>query len=99
MRRAVITPTANDLGKDFENLVFIALRSTYSQVYYWKGRKEVDFVIETSEGLQPIQVSWDGIKDRHEEALEEFYREFKTTLNPVYITQDSFPTWARSLGD
>lgn len=96
LRRAVVTPTGRDLGKDFENVVFLELRRRYKKVYYWKGVKEVDFVVETADGLKPFQVSWDGIKERHEQGLEEFYREFRSRLDPEYVTRDNFLIWARS---
>jgi len=90
MRRAVITPTGADLGKDFENAVFLELRRKFKNVYYWKGTKEVDFVVEAKKGVIPIQVSWDGVKDRHEIGLDEFYKEFRNALDPVYVDAESF---------
>ncbi len=94
LRKAVITPTGADRGKDFENLVYLTLRRKYKEIHYWKGVKEVDFVVETERGLQPIQVSWDAIKDRHEVALDEFYKEFRNALDPVYVTSENFADWA-----
>lgn len=52
--------------------------------------QEVDFVIELDRGLQPIQVSWDGPKERHEKALDEFYREFKHSLDPIFVSAENF---------
>lgn len=90
LRRSVVTRTGADLGKDFENLVFLDLKRRHREVFYWKGQREVDFVVETPEGVQPYQVSWDGIKERHEEALEEFYRAFPHAREPVYVTKETY---------
>lgn len=90
LRRAVVTPTGNDLGKDLENAVFLELRRRHKNVYYWKAKAEVDFVVESSRGLLPIQVSLDGPKERHQRALEEFYSEFPNAADPVFVTLDAF---------
>jgi uncharacterized protein len=100
MRHAVITKTGNDLGKDLENLVYLELRRCFKQVYYWKKTSEVDFVVESKHGLVPIQVSLDQPKQRHEVALEEFYQEFKSPANPVFINQETFEDglWLDEIG-
>lgn len=90
MRRAVITPTGKDLGKDLENAVFLELRRKFKSVYYWRGQSEVDFVVESRRGLVPIQVSFDGPKERHHRALEEFFTAFPQAANPAFVTSDSF---------
>ena len=58
LRRAIRAKGGEDLGKDFENMVFLALRRKTNEVCYWKG--EVDFVITTRSGTPtPIQVTYD----------------------------------------
>lgn len=89
LRKAVATNTGKDLGKDFENYVFLELRKKYPQVYYWKGKSEVDFVVETNFGVQPIQVTYGEVQARHEQALEEFYLAHPNALNPMYITPET----------
>ena len=59
------------------------------QVYYWKGKSEVDFVVETNFGVQPIQVTYGEVQARHEQALEEFYLAHPNALNPMYITPET----------
>lgn len=59
LRRAIRAKGGEDLGKDFENMVFLALRRKTNEVCYWKGKGEVDFVITTRSGLTPIQVTYD----------------------------------------
>jgi len=51
-------------------------RLTTTDICYWKGKGEVDFVVSTDQGITPIQVTWDQPKARHEDALEAFYRQF-----------------------
>jgi len=43
---------------------------------YWRGQREVDFVVTTDRGIVPIQVSWESRAERHERALDEFYETF-----------------------
>lgn len=46
-------------GKEFEIAVFLELRRRYDQIYYWKGKQEVDFCVTTKEGLMLINVCSD----------------------------------------
>jgi uncharacterized protein len=85
IRNAVITRGGGDIGKSLECAVLHHLRQMYRTVFYWKGRGEVDFIVQTPEGLLPIQVSHGDEKTRHVAAIEEFAREHKGTLAPKYI--------------
>ncbi len=80
LHTAVATKTGVDKGKKLETLVFHHLRKTYQEVHYWRGTKEVDLVVETRNGLQPIQVSWEGMKERHSMAANEFKEKFPKSL-------------------
>ncbi len=90
LRRSIVTKTGNDLGKDFENCVYIELRKKYRNVFFWSGKGEVDFVVETNEGILPIQVTWHEPQLRHEQALEEFYGQFPNAMEPVFVTAENF---------
>jgi Predicted ATPase (AAA+ superfamily) len=48
-----------DKGKLYENVVFLHLRRFYKEIFYYKGKKEVDFCFETNDGIQLINVSYD----------------------------------------
>jgi uncharacterized protein len=85
LRGAVITRAGQDLGKSLECAVLHHLRRHYRKVYYWRGRGEVDFVVETPEGLLPIQVSLSDERTRHVAAVEEFARAHRGTLAPKFI--------------
>ncbi len=93
MHSAIVTKTGMNLGKKLETVVFHSLLKKYSKVFYWKGKGkrdgEVDFVVETREGTQPIQVSFDGKEDRHIKACAEFLDEHPRSLPPIYISQDN----------
>ncbi len=90
MRRSVSTKVGADLGKDFENLVYLSLRQKTAEIYYWKGKGEVDFVVNTNNGITPIQVTYEKLKQRHEDALTEFYSHFPHANEPLIVTPESF---------
>jgi predicted AAA+ superfamily ATPase len=90
LRRAVITRSGEDLGKDFELLVFLSLKRIFTEVCYWKDKGELDFVVQTKQGILPIQVSLDEPKEGHYQALEEFYERFPNAREAIYCTMDSF---------
>ena len=89
LRKSVSTNTTPDIGKDFETYVMLVLRKKYGRVFYWKGKNEVDFVIHNADGIRPIQVSWDGVKERHLAGLDEFYREFPMALEAELIDKNT----------
>lgn len=89
LREAIITKSGKDEGKRFEIYIFLLLRKKYSQVYYWRGKKEIDFVVETEEGIQPIQVSIGDSKIRHLEAAEEFSSEHPQALPCFFVSIDN----------
>jgi predicted AAA+ superfamily ATPase len=97
LRRSVITKTGMDKGKSFEIVVYLELRKKFREVYYWKDEGEVDFVVETKNGLLPLQVSYSDIQARHQEALENFYENFPNALEAVLITPSNFLTEVKRL--
>ncbi len=48
-----------DTGKQYENTVFMHLRRKSNNIFYFKGSKEVDFLIESQTGIQLINVCYD----------------------------------------
>ncbi len=89
LRNSVITKGGGDRGKNLEALVYISLRRKFTNVCYWREKGEVDFVVQDGNKIIPYQVSWDGIKPRHEAALDEFLAEFPQADNPIFITRDT----------
>ena len=97
LRRAIINTGGKDLGKDFENIVYLELKRKYGDVFYWSGSGEVDFVVHTKAGVLPIQVSFDQPKPRHEEALTEFYQKHPQALESRTITTANFSQVIKSI--
>ena len=90
LRRAVVTRTGEDLGKALECATHLELRRRYPEVFYWRGKGEVDFVIRDGSQVLPFQVTWDAPSERHHAALEEFYAAFPTAEECTFVTSESF---------
>jgi predicted AAA+ superfamily ATPase len=86
LREAIITKSGKDEGKRFEIYIFLLLRKKYSEVFYWRNKKEIDFIIETENGIQPIQVTIGETKPRHKEAEAEFASEHPKSLPCFYVS-------------
>ncbi len=89
LRNAIITKGSPDLGKGFETIVFHALRKRYKDVFYWRGKGEVDFVVQDGTSILPFQVSWEGKKERHERAIHEFREKFPQAREAVFISREN----------
>ncbi len=86
LREAVSFKFSKDLGKLAENLVFIELKRRNKEIYYWKNKGEVDFVVKDKR-LTAINVTYtDDINEREVKAL----KEFKKTKKRILITKDIF---------
>lgn len=97
LRHAIINTGGKDLGKDFENIVYLELKRKYGDVFYWSGSGKVDFVVHTPAGILPIQVSVDQPKPRHEDALTEFYQKHPLALESRTITTANFSQVIKSI--
>ncbi len=91
LRNAVSFKFSKDEGKLAENLVFIELKRRNKEVYYWKNKGEVDFIIkEKDQSLIGINVSYaEEISERETKALIEFKQEFKKVRDLVLITKET----------
>ncbi len=94
MRNSVSFRFSEDMGKLYENTVFIELKRGNKDVYYWKENGEVDFLIK--EGLKVkelIQVCQDlsdeKTKSREIKSLVEAAKIFKLKQVKV-ITEDHY---------
>ena len=93
LRNAVSFKFSADIGRAIENLVFIELkrRSSEAEIYYWKNKGEVDFVIK--EGLRVkelIQVCYaidEKTEEREVKSLLKAMDEF-TLKEGLVITED-----------
>jgi len=87
LRNAVSFRFSKDEGKLAENLVFIELMRSGHVPYYWKGEREVDFVIKSKDNrLTAINVCYsDTVPDREYEGLREFAAEFTEKVHRLLI--------------
>lgn len=92
MRNAVCFRFSEDLGRIYENAVLLELKRRNKEVYYWKDKGEVDFLLK--EGLKVkelIQVCVDlpdkNTKARELKGLLDAAKHFKTKACTI-ITED-----------
>jgi predicted AAA+ superfamily ATPase len=91
LRRVVVTSTGDDLGRSLECAVFLALRRRFGpNVYYWRDRGEVDFVVHAEGRLVPVQVTKESPEERHHAALDAFYEEFPQAEEALFVTAATF---------
>ena len=90
LRNAVSFKFSKDEGKLVENIVFIELKRANKDVYYWKDKNEVDFVIKNNdESITGINVSYtDEIDERETKGLLEFKKKFNKIKELILITKD-----------
>ncbi len=81
---------SENIGRLYENLVFIELKRREMEIYYWSGKQEIDFVVKNA-APKLIQVSWnvedEKTKSREVNALIEGMNEFKLNEGLI-ITED-----------
>lgn len=90
LRRVVVTRTGDDRGKALECATHLALRRRYGEVFYWRGKREVDFVVQDGGRAIPFQVTWGEPEPRHHDALEEFYEQHPHAAEAVLVTAETF---------
>lgn len=90
LRNFVSFKFSKDLGKIVENIVFIELIRRNKNVFYWKNKGEVDFVVKNDDNtLCAINVTFsDNINERELKSLIEFKSNFKKTDNLILLTKD-----------
>jgi len=90
LRRAVVTATGADRGKQLEAATFLLLRRRFKEVHYWRGEAEVDFVVSHGGVPTPVQVTWSTPTDRHERGIDGFHAAHPTAGEGVIVTRESF---------
>ncbi len=87
---------SKDSGKMLENMVFLALRRKYKDIFYFQEKKECDFIIKDKEKIsQAIQVCYtlnENNKDREINGLLEALEKFnlKEGIILTYKQDDEF---------
>jgi predicted AAA+ superfamily ATPase len=94
MRNAVSFRFSEDIGRLMENIVFIELRRRGKEIFYWKKKNEIDFVIKQGlEVTELIQVSYDVENEktrmREEAGLIEAMENFGLD-DGIIITDDMY---------
>ncbi len=74
LRSAVAFQVIDDIGKLFENTVFLALRRASDHIYYWQEDKEVDFVVKEKERISylvnaSVSIKQESARNREIESL------------------------------
>lgn len=89
LRFSITNTMHRDLGKSLEMMIFLRLKQTHEQVFYWHElhKGEVDFVAVRGKTIVPYQVTWNGPEPRHEKALQHFYEHFPQASEAVLITR------------
>ncbi|MBI4154804.1 ATP-binding protein [Candidatus Woesearchaeota archaeon] len=81
---------SEDIGRLYENMVFIHLRRKAKEIFYWANKFECDFIIKDGKKLEAIQVCYDLIKSKNRElsglldALQHFKLKEGTILTENY---------------
>ncbi|RLG30827.1 hypothetical protein DRO03_03170 [Methanosarcinales archaeon] len=77
---AIALEFSSDIGRLYENIVFIELKRREKEIYYWKNKHECDFLVKDGEEVEEvIQVCYDLTEENREqeingitEAMDEF---------------------------
>lgn len=89
LRNTITFRFSPDEGKNAENLVGAHLRGQGQEIYFWQGKREVDWVIKTQTSLKAINVTYgDKINQREFEALKEVKTKLKNVKELILITKD-----------
>ena len=91
---AVSFKFSEDAGRLLENAVFAALKIRGLECYYWKGKRECDFIVKEGKFVRnAIQVSYSlkdaGTRKRELEGLLEAMREFKLKKGTILTHDES----------
>ncbi len=69
---------SENLGRIFENVVYLALRRKGEEVFYWKGKGEVDFLIRKGTRIDKlINVCWELNKKNERREFSGLYEAMK----------------------
>ena len=91
LRNAISFKFSEDAGKLAENLVFLELRRRGCDIYYWRDKSEVDFIVKNrDQTLTAVNVSHtDDIEEREAKSLLEFKEKFPKTKELLVLTKDT----------
>ncbi len=92
LRNSVAFKFSSDEGRLVENMVFLHLKRLGNELYYWKQKQEVDFVMQDADrSLVAINVSYtDDVSEREFRGLIEFARAFEAIKGLFLLTRDRY---------
>ncbi|MBI4431461.1 MAG: ATP-binding protein [Candidatus Omnitrophica bacterium] len=93
IRNRTIFRFSKDEGRAAENVVGATIIRAGDPVYYWHGKREVDFIVQRKNGLAAINVTFGvTVNDREIDGLLEFKEKFSRVRELVLITKDAEET-------
>lgn len=102
LRNMISLKFGSDLGKIYENVVFSEFLRKGKEVYYWKNKRECDFLLKEKGGNKLFQVCFNPdepeIKEREIKGLLEAMKKFKIKKGTI-ITEDFEGNEKVSLGE
>lgn len=79
LSKAVSASFSSDKGRMLENIVFLALRRRYKNLFYFKNKGECDFIVkEKDKATQAIQVCYELTEDDKEREINGLKEAMKT---------------------
>lgn len=88
---------SSDIGRLYENIVFVHLRRKGKEVFYWRGKRECDFVVKSGKKFECIGVCYTLDKETKEkevnallEAMENFGLRKGVIINENYEAKEVF---------
>ncbi|MCC4771373.1 AAA family ATPase [Methanosarcina sp. DH2] len=87
LRNAAAFTFSADEGRLAENLVFLELKRRKVEFFYWKGKREVDFVVKNRDGtLNGINCTYtDRVRTGETSALLEFKEQFGEKVSELIL--------------
>jgi hypothetical protein len=80
LRNAISFKFSEDLGKLAENIVLIELKRKNKEVYFWKEKREVDFIVKEGDKLTAMNITYTNeVAKREKEGLFAFGKKYKNT--------------------
>lgn len=90
LRNAASFKFSQDYGKLAENMLLVELKRRGKDVYYWKNKGEIDFIIKNLDAsLSALNITYtDDVDKRETDALIEFKKKFKRAKELILITKN-----------
>jgi hypothetical protein len=78
LRNAISFKFSDDLGKLAEGTVLVELKRRCKEIYFWRDKREVDFIVREGDELTAINVTYtDKLHERERKGLLEFKEKYK----------------------